>query len=149
MKLITTGKYKGMYQLKVGYAHTYQFPDRFAMFNLWSDYFKQRIGWKHRLDYKQYLSVMKLYIKKMTKKLVHQEISGFDLGNAGIIEIVKCKAGKNQAIINWPETTRRGRIIRYDNEHTNGFYFTFKWLFNPGRCNLGCCYTFRAEKHQN
>lgn len=76
----------------------------------------------------QYREIMKSFAKKLATAMIEEGYCYKMPGGLGRLLISGHKKSLDGAPIDWKETHKRGKIIRYLNLHSDRYIFKFRWL---------------------
>lgn len=78
----------------------------------------------------EFVDINKMFLFLLTSYLIESGESYKFPGGLGNIKIRKRKARMDQQFIDFKKTRSIGKVVHFQNLHSNGFYARFKWYKN-------------------
>ncbi len=98
-----------------------------------------------KLDEDQYKSFISDFFIEIMTKIVRENFSFVMPYRLGIIMVKAYKEGKDSLSVNWNETKKQGKLVRYVNDHSFRWSFGILWKKHHMNLRNAKFYNYRAH----
>jgi len=101
---------------------------------------------KNIIPYKVYKGIIEDFFEAVMKLVIYDNFTFRMPYSLGIIMIKAYKTNLKKASIDYNQTKKTGKVVRFLNQHTYGYYFGFIWDKSYSRFKNHSLYKFKATK---
>ncbi len=128
-------------KVKWKYQNPYTLKDSY-------DLYKSRVDNElYDVTWEEYLNITSDYLKALVEHLLVDAARIKLPRGLGKLQVVKAKLNLNDSVrlhnIDWAETKRLGHYVRYLNEHTSGYRYSFIW--DRSGCSINNLIKYRLQ----
>jgi len=99
---------------------------------------------KNIIDYKTYKKIIEDFFVEIMKKIIYENYCFMMPYSLGSILVKSFKTNLKKALVDFKTTRAIGKVVKYINQHTFGYYFGIVWDKSYVRFKNNAYYSFSA-----